>query len=229
MKQQNKPWNKKNWKFWFAPARCPLCQQVVVAFERCQHCRTIEHELSLQEAKPSISVQRVDAIFCPWKYKKQIRHSILQMKFEDKPWLAENFILLLLTQKPAYTFFKEFDIILWVPSTKKKTKQRGYDLPFLLAKAIGRYTGIPLAPKGTLIKVRETLPQVELDSHQRRNNLTDAFAVQNSDIIFGKKVLLVDDVLTTGTTAQENAFALYQGGASRIGLVVLAQAETEST
>lgn len=228
MKQQKKTLNKQNWKFWFSPARCPLCQQVVIAFQSCNRCTRVEKQLSLQNCQPSITVQRVDTIFCPWQYKNQIRHGILQMKFENMPWLAENFILLLLTKKAAYTFFREFDIILWVPSTKKKIKQRGYDVPFLLAKAISCYTGIPLAQKGVLIKVKETIAQVELDSKQRKNNVIDAFAVQDSDAIFGKKVLLVDDVLTTGTTAQENAFALYQSGASRIGLLVLAQAEIES-
>ena len=224
--------NKQKWRrrlhrvgWWFSPPRCPLCQRVVAPFARCKECLPEQRKLQMPEGKCSLSVEGVENILCFWQYKDLIRHGILQMKFQKMPWQAENFVLLILSHKGAYTFIRQFDIIVPVPSRKRKLHGRGYDVPRLLAQAISMAVGIPVAPKGTLVKIKDTPRQVGLDGEQRRKNLQDAFSVKNATPLLEKRVLIVDDVVTTGTTAKEVAKALHKAGVDHVGLWVLAQAE----
>ncbi len=218
-------WEQWFWKigWWFAPPRCPICQNVVLPFTICQDCQTVEKRLRKRDSVLSGLPNQIDAGFCRWNYKDEIRHAIVQMKFFAMPYQAENFILLLCCDESAYTFIKQFDIIVPIPSTPKKQKSRGYDVPFLLAKSLCRAARVPLAAQGTLLKVKETPDQVGLSGQQRQNNLKNAFRVQNSTELQNKKVLLVDDVTTTGTTLKEAAKELKKSGAIFVGALVLAQ------
>lgn len=220
-------WEQLLWKagWWFAPPRCPICQNVVLPFTVCEDCQVAEKRLRKREPSSANMPQPIDAGFCRWNYKDEIRHAIVQMKFSAMPYQAENLILLLCCDGRAYTFIKQFDIIVPIPSTEQKRKSRGYDVPLLLAKSLHKTTKIPLAPQGTLIKIKETPDQVGLTAQQRRDNLKNAFCVQNSTELKDKKVLLVDDVMTTGTTLKEAAKEMKKAGAIFVGALVLAQTE----
>lgn len=209
--------------WWFAPPRCPLCQNVVRPFCVCEECAAREKSLRLAENHPSIQVPGVQAVFARWRYQDEIRHAILRMKFENMPYQAENLILLLFCEPHAYNFARRFNIIVWVPATKSKEQQRGYNVPHLLAKSLSDMTGVPLAKENVLRKVKETPNQVELSGKQRRENLRAAFSVTAPQEIAGKSVLLVDDVITTGTTLRRVAETLKQAGAKEVSALVLAE------
>lgn len=112
------------------------------------------------------------------------------------------------------------DVILPVPMTKKALIERGFNQSLLIAREISKRKGIPL-DIDSLLKRKETLPQVGLKAEERLKNLRGAFSVERD--IKGKKVLLVDDVMTTGATLRECSKALLKAGAERITGLVLAR------
>ncbi len=118
-------------------------------------------------------------------------------------------------------------VLIPVPLDKNKLKTRGYNQSEELAKELSKILKIPVI-SDILIKIKETKPQMELSKEEREKNLLDAFATNNKDIVgsdpamlSGKKVFLVDDVYTTGSTMEECAKVLRKAGAKQVwGLVV---------
>ena len=115
------------------------------------------------------------------------------------------------------------DAVVPVPLGIKGLRERGFNQSLLLAKVISRHTGIPLTMDG-LVKIRETRPQVGLSSKERARNLRGAFTVRGN---FRKmRLLLVDDVMTTGATVKECATQLLNAGAEEVAVLTLARAST---
>ncbi len=118
------------------------------------------------------------------------------------------------------------DMLLPVPLHKSKYHQRGFNQAEEIArcaqKVLGR-TGWHLSVKSILRRVRPTTSQTGLSRHQRRANVRGAFQVVDAEGVAGKNVILVDDVLTTGTTAQECARILRKGGAARVWVATAAR------
>ena len=117
-------------------------------------------------------------------------------------------------------------VLVPVPLEKKKLKWRGFNQAEELGKELSSFLKIPLI-SGCLIKIKETPPQVELSDEERKENIKGAFAVRNEELIKNKKILLVDDVYTTGSTMEECARVLkrpteggYPGAKEIIGIVV---------
>lgn len=117
-------------------------------------------------------------------------------------------------------FPRKLDAIIPVPLHSQRQRSRGYNQSHLLAKVIGDKLGVPFTAT-TLTRTRNTPPQSLLRQHYRLQNLTGAFRVDK--VIPGKTVLLVDDVMTTGTTVSECAEVLRKAGAERVYVVVFAR------
>jgi ComF family protein len=109
-------------------------------------------------------------------------------------------------------------VIVAVPLHVDRLRERGYNQALLLARALARATGLRLAPNA-LARVRATPSQAHLDAPARRANLAGAFAAH--DDLAGTPVVLVDDVLTTGATADACAGALRRAGASRVDVIAV--------
>lgn len=118
----------------------------------------------------------------------------------------------------------DFDLLLPVPLHRRRRRKRGYNQSELLARALARKTGIAIEG-GLLKRVRPTLSQVGLKDAQRRDNVRNAFRCGNPAKISGRRVLLVDDVLTTGATAGSASSALLKAGALRVSVLALARTE----
>ena len=116
------------------------------------------------------------------------------------------------------------DVILGVPLHKKKEKQRGFNQTHILCEIISEKTRLPFQKDG-LERKRETIAQSTLTPEERKTNLKDAFVVTGD--FSGKRVLLVDDIFTTGATCNECAKELYRSGASSVRVCTLAAAGTE--
>jgi ComF family protein len=110
-----------------------------------------------------------------------------------------------------------------VPLARRRRIERGYDQAALLADALARAAGRPRARRA-LARVRETPPQVGRSRAERARNVAGAFAASARDVA-GRDVVLVDDVVTTGATADAAAQALRRAGARSVVVVALARAE----
>ncbi len=114
------------------------------------------------------------------------------------------------------------DFILPVPLDRKKLLQRGFNQSLLLARYISRCTGIP-CKEGLLVKCKETPSQTSLGGKERRTNLRGAFALREEEVVRGKRVLVVDDVFTTGATISEISRVLLKAKAKEVFAVTLAR------
>ena len=112
--------------------------------------------------------------------------------------------------------------VLWVPLGRRRRIDRGYDQAMLLAGAFSRAAGLRLL-RGAMRRVRETPPQVGRDRAARARNVAGAFAASRA--VAGLDLVLVDDVVTTGATAQAASHALREAGAHSVTVVAVARAE----
>lgn len=116
----------------------------------------------------------------------------------------------------------QVDMLVPVPLSKKRLKQRGYNQVALVARPLAYELGLPYVP-AALMKIRETRSQVGLTASQRRENVSKAYQAR-AEIVKRKSVLLVDDVATTGSTIQAGAEALLSAGAREVYAVTIARA-----
>lgn len=116
----------------------------------------------------------------------------------------------------------DVDLLIPIPLSKKRLLQRGFNQSLLLAHYLRRRTGVPCS-RNLLVKARETSPQTSLGRKGRKENVKGAFQVRDRKDIHGKKVLLVDDVFTTGATLSEAAKVLLRAGAKEVLAVTVAR------
>ena len=118
----------------------------------------------------------------------------------------------------------DIDLILPVPLHPKRFRQRGFNQAYrLLSNWKHEYSALA-ATTGLLVKLRATAPQTGLGKVQRRRNIRNAFGVRQPEAIRSRRVLLIDDVYTTGATADECARVLLKCGAARVDVLTLARA-----
>ena len=160
----------------------------------------------------------IDGIRSPYKFDGVIREAVHQLKYGNlralSPTLAD-FIYEYLTINPL-----PVDVIVPVPLHAKRLRERGYNQSGLLAGDLSKLTGLP-AVENSLVRQRNTVPQAKTANvNQRHKNITGAFLCRN-DELKGKRVLLIDDVSTSGSTLDACAQAMKAAGATSVwGLTV---------
>jgi ComF family protein len=115
----------------------------------------------------------------------------------------------------------EFDLVVPVPLQRKRLQQRSYNQALLLAREVARIRGLPLN-SNLLIKIRATESQQELSASDRIKNLRGAFQLQEK--LSGQRILLIDDVMTTGATVATCSQVLIDGGAAEVYVAVIGRA-----
>ncbi len=152
-------------------------------------------------------------------YEAAAKDLIYEYKFNGKRYLAKPFAQML-ADAYAQTDF-EFDVAVPVPMTKISLKKRGFHPSALLTKEFCAIIGKEWN-ETDLKKEKHTHTQVGLSGAERRDNLKGAFRVSNKQAFYGKKVLIVDDVKTTGATIHECAKTLRKAGANEVYALTLA-------
>ncbi|HEX4209528.1 MAG TPA: ComF family protein [Candidatus Binataceae bacterium] len=117
----------------------------------------------------------------------------------------------------------DYDLIMPVPLHRARLRWRGFNQAVLLGQVIARQLKCPL-DSSSLVRVRETDAQTGKDMRERRKNIRDAFSIRRPARIANRRVLLVDDVMTTGATVDECARTLLAAGARRVDVLTLARA-----
>jgi ComF family protein len=166
----------------------------------------------------------------PYKERELTRKLIYQFKYQPylkelsetlASILIEHFVI---SQKNTDEIWDN-SVLIPVPLHKNKLKERGYNQSEELAKELAKILKIPVI-SNCLIKIKSTAPQMELSKEEREKNLLNAFLIKNpSTIARGKKVFLVDDVYTTGSTMEECANVLKTYGAKQVWGIALAREE----
>lgn len=112
------------------------------------------------------------------------------------------------------------DLLLPVPLHHKRLRQREFNQSALIGNHVARRLGVPLSVHA-LIRNRHTIPQIGLNAKERRKNIRNAFTVIDADMVREKRVLLIDDVFTTGATVRECAKVLKKAGAQHVFVITL--------
>jgi len=166
-----------------------------------------------------------DKFVCACHYSGIIKDAIIRYKFFNKPSYCETLAFLLSEKIKEMTNIGDFDIIMSVPLHKNKQNSRGYNQSLLISKYISKIFNIPDV-SASLQRVKDTRSQSLLDKEQRRDNVRDAFEVKDMAKVKGRNVLLIDDVLTTGSTLDECSRVLKQSGAKMVVGAVIATGRT---
>lgn len=202
------------------PQRCMLCRCFLSKGETdiCRRCLLEAPVYPFGRLTPDKqgknNIHFLDSFTAVWYYEGDVRRSILRYKFRKGVFLAPKFSKML-AEKLTQQGMAQPDALTWVPVSRMRRFQRGYDQCELLAKQLGKVLGVPAIP--TLRKVRNTPPQSGLDSAaMRKANILGAFALKEDANIAGKTVLLVDDIFTTGSTMNECARVLLTSGAAQV-------------
>ncbi len=157
-------------------------------------------------------------------YNNFTRDFFHRFKFQDKSYLYAPFSSYLL-KTIRINNIKDFDCIIFVPIHYLKEARRGYNQAELLARYVGKSVNVSVLSK-VLIKSKWTKEQNKLTSYQRRHNLDNSFSIKDPSQIWGKKILLIDDLITTGTTLNLCARELMMAGAEIVrGLALLSTKE----
>ena len=193
------------------PPKCVLCRRLLQPTETdlCAQCRADTPEVTGTKRKfPYLA--NWTAL---WYYEESVRASILRYKFRGSRSYCKSYGRLL-----AMKLLQEnisFDILTWVPISARRKWRRGYDQVELLARAVGKELGIK--PVRLLKKIRHNPPQSGISGDaERRANVLGVYRLAKGADVADKRILLLDDVITTGATAGECARVLLTGGASQV-------------
>lgn len=186
---------------------CPSCARSLAVLAQAQETREAEEDGGLPEG--------LSYVHAAYPYEGQARTLIRRLKYESVRAASVP-----LARRMVFLPSGEEEIIVPVPTDKKRQRQRGFNQATLLAEHIGRELGMEVC--AALTRVSERGPQTGLSAAERRENLAGCMAAGGA--VKGKRVLLVDDVYTTGATAQEAARALLCAGAVSVGMFAAARA-----
>lgn len=202
------------------PPKCVLCGKVLKKDETdlCKMCRIDAPFYPNRK----IRLQFLDSFTAVWYYEGSVRRSLLRYKFHNARSYAQTYGRLL-AMKLQQEHPEGFDVLTWVPVSRLRRFRRGYDQVELLAKAVGRE--LDLSPVPLLKKVRHNRPQSGIHgSAERRANVLGVYRETDREAIAGKRILLLDDILTTGATAGECARVLLTAGAKEVHCAAVAAA-----
>lgn len=191
---------------------CAACGREIREGMFCAACkRGVERAKILQ-------AERLNGLplFACYRYKEGVRGMLLKFKMRGEPWLAGE----IGRQMAEFLISRgeRVDLVTFVPLSKRRELLRGYNQAELLARAIGERMGAVVLP--LLTRVRKTKVQSRLSAEQRAKNLAGAFGMlPEAEELSGSRVLLVDDIATTGTTLVECAKPLRAAGASVVAAV----------
>ena len=165
-------------------------------------------------------VERVTAYFY---YQKESPYNRLlhKMKYGSHPEVGMRLALMAAEQLSKEGFFDGIDAIVPLPLSKKKRRQRGYNQCDYIADGISQATGIPVL-KDCVVRNKSNETQTHKTRDERWRNVEGIFSLANPELIEGKHILLVDDILTTGATLTNCAIAIKSGCNCRISVFTLA-------
>ncbi|MCZ7583003.1 MAG: ComF family protein [Deltaproteobacteria bacterium] len=205
---------------------CAACRESLEAVRPpyCSRCGR-----PFEEGEPArlcgncaVSEPDFDMLRAPYVYADPLRTALIRFKFRRVSRNTRPLAALLGAVAGLGVDWRDYDVAVPVPLHAARLRKRGFNQAQILARHLLQGTRLRL-DAALLDRVRETVPQVGLSHAARRENVRGAFAVREGADIQGKKILLVDDIATTGATCSEAARVLKKAGAARVDAVTVAR------
>ena len=189
----------------------------IIRENKCAHCGRLTY-YSTQYCDSCIDKNiYFDKAISVFSYEEPISVMVQNLKYNSKLYLADIFCDYFL--EIFFSNFSDTDVITFVPSTQKSLRKRGYNQSKILADKLSKIVNLPVV--STALKIKETPNQVTLNYYERKENLLGVFTQDKVDVK-GKNILLVDDVLTTGSTADNLAKIFKKNKANKVYVLTIA-------
>ena len=204
------------------PPKCTFCRKILTDEESgiCRKCAESIRFLSRKEG--SQVFPWIDVCVSPLYYEGDVKESLHRFKFSSLTAYAGTYADLILAA--AGDVISSCSVITRVPLSRKRLRKRGYDQAELIARELSARSGIDCVP--LLKKIRNVRPQSRTGNFEkRRANIKDAYIAINAETIAGRKILLVDDIVTTGSTLSECGGVLKRAGALAVYAAAAARAK----
>ena len=190
-------------------------------------CKSCNKEIINQEVfKVNNKIQR-DFYFNKhiyiFLYQNTIRKLIIDYKFNDKSYLSKLFSKIIIKNEKICRILKSYDIIIPVPIHKKREKERGYNQSKLVAKELANNIDCLTFENDVIIKKINNNRQSDLTRKDREKNVQGVYEILNNEKIKDRKIILFDDIYTTGSTAKEISRLLIRNGAKEVLLLTIAK------
>lgn len=217
---------------WIYPPRCMVCLSIIPLYEEkwvCKYCkeslvaltlincikcgRTVEHKgMTCNECrKKELSFVKNYAVY---PYDEIISTIIKNFKYGNHPQYSKG-LGYLMANYYKDNFFEKIDFIIPVPMHKKKQKERGFNQADLLAKELSKLVNVDYI-EDLIIRTKNTKAQNSLNASERKNNMENAFKLNEKYLVNGKIFLIVDDIYTTGSTIDACSKILLSNGSKSV-------------
>lgn len=211
------------------PNTCPMCGKVTQE-EVCPVCRNrvqkIREPVCKRCGKPLLHERDEYCMDCArkkrrfeqgralWTHEKQVRWSVYQFKFQNRRIYGRYYAKQMALDFENLLKQWKIDLLVPVPLSRSKKRKRGYNQAEILACCLSKQTGIPVDSKN-LVRRRNTMPQMRLEPELRKENVRNAFWWKGGNLN-RQKILLLDDIFTTGSTLDSAALELKKAGAQKV-------------
>ena len=202
------------------PLRCPFCRSLLKEEEESV-CRKCKAELpATDKGSESQIFPHISGCFSAFFYEGLVRSSLLRYKFGGLSVYADSYAGILSERFGGR--LRVCNTVSWVPLSRKRLRKRGYDQAALIAEGLAAKLGLPC--EALLMKTTDNVPQSTTRSaEQRRTNVRGVYRPLDAASVRGKTVLLVDDIVTTGSTIGECARVLKAAGAAGVYAATVAR------
>lgn len=199
---------------------CGICGKLNKDF-LCKKCEIIlkKHEIFNIEQYNNMNFDRHLYIF---KYEGIIRKILLNYKFKDNAFLYKTIANFLLKNDNIFEKLKKYDTIIPVPISKKRKNERGYNQTYLITKEIAKNTELECATN-CLFKTKNIIEQSKLNKEERKNNIQGVYELKNINKLYKKRIIIFDDIYTTGSTVNECCKLLKEAEPKRIDVFTIAK------
>lgn len=203
-------WGKSLLDLIFPPA-CEICRKSGDE-SLCPDCFG-----KIQFIKPQMGIYSATA------YDGITRTALHRLKFQKRKVLSGPLGVLMVKYLSHFSHIRlnEIDAIIPVPLHKKRLRQRGFNQAELLGGVVGKYFDLPVL--SALERTRDTHPQFDLAGEARKANVKGAFKVSDTKAVYNKRIILLDDIYTTGSTIHECSKTLTIAGARRVEVLTLSR------
>jgi len=206
------------------PQTCGICGKIdsKSLCTKCQVELKKHKDVNIVTQGEEIENKYFNELMYVFKYEGLIRKLVLDYKFNEKSYIYLTFVNFLLKSEKIFENIKKYDKIIPVPISKKRLKTRGYNQSLLIAKEIAKQTNVKLV-NNCLLKTKNIIEQSKLNKEERLINIQGVYSIKNKHRLINKKILLLDDIYTTGSTVNECCEILKKSKPKKIGVLTIAK------